>query len=499
MSWEDLLIIAILMSSFLPGIVIFMLPEENSAIRTGLNLFGACLKMVLIIIMDLAIYYGRVFEMRLELMEGVEMFINADPLSAMFATLSGVLWLLTTIYAVGYLEGSPNRSHFFGYFSICVTVTIGIAMAGNLITFLLFYEMLTLATYPLIIHRGTAEALKAGRNYLIYAFGGGGVFLFAVIWLHTLAGPADFMAAGFAPDLLRNHAPELRLIFLLMIAGVGVKAALVPLHGWLPQAMVAPAPVSALLHAVAVVKAGAFGITRIVLDVYGVKNILQLNLLPWLMAVSIITILWGSLKAMQQDGLKQRLAYSTVSQISYIALGISLANHPLALIGGLVHLIHQGVMKITLFFCAGNLAETLGIHRISEMGGVGRRLPLTMAAFTVGALGMIGIPPTVGFVSKWYLCLGGIEADNWLVVGVLIGSSLMNGIYFLPIITSAWFGEQRGPWPREKKFGRFETHWMLLLPPLVTAIVVIAAGIVANAQVSPLAWVKFVVEEYTRP
>lgn len=498
MSWENLLIITILMSSFLPGIIIFILPEDNSALRTGLNLFGAGLKMALIIIMDLAIYNGRVFEMRLEIMPGVEMFLNADPLSALFATLSGALWLLTTIYAVGYLENSPNRSHFFGYFSLCVTVTIGIAMAGNLITFLLFYEMLTLVTYPLIIHRGTSEALKAGRTYLIYAFGGGGVFLFAVIWLHTLAGPADFTAAGFGPNLLENHGPVLRFIFLLMIAGVGVKTALVPLHGWLPQAMVAPAPVSALLHAVAVVKAGAFGITRIVLDVYGIGNIKQLDLLPWLMAVSSATILWGSLKAMQQDGLKRRLAYSTVSQISYIALGISLADHPLALIGGLVHLIHQGIMKITLFFCAGNLAETLGIHRISEMDGVGRRLPLTMAAFTVGAVGMIGIPPTVGFVSKWYLCLGGISAGSWWVVGLLLTSSLLNGIYFLPIVTKAWFGEQQGPWPREKRFGRLETHWMLLIPPLVTAIAVIVAGIVANAQVSPLAWVKFVVEEYTR-
>jgi formate hydrogenlyase subunit 3/multisubunit Na+/H+ antiporter MnhD subunit len=155
-------------------------------------------------------------------------------------------------------------------------------------------------------------------------------------------------------------------------------------------------------------------------------------------------------------------------------------------------------MKITLFFCAGNLAETLGIHRISEMDGVGRRLPLTMAAFTVGAVGMIGIPPTVGFVSKWYLCLGGISAGSWWVVGLLLTSSLLNGIYFLPIVTKAWFGEQQGPWPREKRFGRLETHWMLLIPPLVTAIAVIVAGIVANAQVSPLAWVKFVVEEYTR-
>ncbi|MCL7487250.1 MAG: monovalent cation/H+ antiporter subunit D family protein [Desulfobulbaceae bacterium] len=498
MSWENALIVAILMSSFLPGIIIFMLPEKSTGLRTSLNLFGALLKMTLVVIMDLAIYYGRVFHMRLELMEGVELFLNADPLSAMFATLSSVLWLLTTIYAVGYLEGSPNRSHFFGYFSLCVTVTIGIAMAGNLITFLLFYEMLTLATYPLIIHRGTDEALAAGRSYLFYAFGGGGVFLFAVIWLHTLAGPADFTSAGFTPQLIDNDAPVLRFIFLLMIAGVGVKAALVPLHGWLPRAMVAPAPVSALLHAVAVVKAGAFGITRIVLDVYGIKNIIQLGLLPWLMTLSSITIIWGSLRALQQDGLKQRLAYSTVSQISYIALGISLADHRLALIGGLVHLVHQGLMKITLFFCAGNLAETLGIHKISEMAGVGRRLPLTMAAFTIGAMGMIGIPPTIGFVSKWYLCLGGITAHNWWVIVVLVISSLLNGAYFLPIIITAWFGKQQGSWPREKNFGRFETHWMLLAPPLVTALAVIVAGIIANAQFSPLAWVEFVVQEYTR-
>ncbi|MDD3619815.1 MAG: proton-conducting transporter membrane subunit [Desulfobulbaceae bacterium] len=497
MSWENGLIVGILMSSFLPGVIIFMLPERSAALRTGLNLFGAGLKMVLVVIMDLAIYYGRIFQMRLELMEGVELFINADPLSAMFATLSSVLWLLTTIYAVGYLEGSPHRSHFFGYFSLCVTVTIGIAMAGNLVTFLLFYEMLTLTTYPLIIHRGTVESLRAGRKYLVYAFGGGGVFLFAVIWLHTLAGPADFSAAGLTPQLVERESPVLRCILLLMIVGVGVKAVLVPLHGWLPQAMIAPAPVSALLHAVAVVKAGAFGITRIVLDVFGVNNMIQLGLMPWLMAIAAATVIWGSLRAFQQDGLKQRLAFSTVSQVSYITLGVSLADHRLALIGGLVHLIHQGLMKITLFFCAGNLAETLGIHKISEMAGVGRRLPLTMAAFTVGALGMIGIPPTIGFISKWYLCLGALGAGNWWVVMVLIVSSLLNGAYFLPVIITAWFGKQQGPWPQERNFGRLETHWMLLIPPLVTALAVIAAGVIANAQFSPLTWVKFVVEDYS--
>ncbi len=496
MSWEDWLIIAVLVSSFLPAIIIFALAEESTRLRTSLNLLGALLKVTLILAMDIAIYFGHIFELRLPLFKGVEIFLNADPLSALFATLSSVLWFLTTIYAVGYLENAPNRSHFFGYFSLCVTVTIGIAMAGNLITFLLFYEMLTLTTYPLIIHRGTEEALEAGRKYLVYAFTGGAVFLFGVIWLHTLVGQQDFSPDGFPSQLLGRHQLELKLIFLLLVTGVGVKAALVPLHGWLPRAMVAPAPVSALLHAVAVVKAGAFGIVRIVLDVYGIRNAGRLGILPWLTLAASITIIWGSIRALQQDDLKRRLAFSTVSQVSYIALGLSLAENPLAAAGGLVHLVHQGLMKITLFFCAGNLAETLGIHKISEMDGAGRRMPLTMAAFTVGALGMIGIPPSAGFVSKWYLCLGGLNGNNWWVIAVLVSSSLLNAAYFLPILTRAWFGEQTSPWPDEKKFGSFETHWMLLGPPLITAFIVIAAGIVANAQISPLAWVKFIMQEY---
>ncbi len=493
---QSLLLLCILLSSFVPGIIIFALPEEKSRLRVSLNILGSALKIVLILVMNIGIYHGKSYEIRLALVPGVELLLNADPLSALFATLSSVLWLLTTIYAIGYLEDSPNRSHFFGYFSLCVTVTIGIALAGNLVTFLLFYEMLTLTTYPLIIHRGTNQALRAGRNYLIYTLSGGAVFLFAVVWLQTIVGPADFSAAGFSASFVDSHHTALIIVFAMLIAGVGVKAALVPMHGWLPQAMVAPAPVSALLHAVAVVKAGAFGIIRIVLDVYGIENVSHMKLLPFLGAIASITILWGSFRALQQDDLKRRLAFSTVSQVSYIALGMSLAEHPLALVGGLVHLVHQGLMKITLFFCAGNLAETLGIHRISQLDGVGRRMPLTMTAFTIGALGMIGIPPTVGFVSKWYLALGGLAAGNWWVLSILAFSSLLNAYYFLPIISAAWFKEQSRAWPQEHIWGRHETRLMLLVPPLITAFIVLIMGALANAQFSPLAWVRFILKEY---
>jgi multicomponent Na+:H+ antiporter subunit D len=256
--------------------------------------------------------------------------------------------------------------------------------------------------------------------------------------------------------------------------------------------MVAPAPVSALLHAVAVVKAGAFGIVRVVYDVFGVEFTAELGLLPLLGIAAGITIIYGSVRALSQDNLKKRLAYSTVSQVSYIALGTAILG-PLATIGGVVHLVHQGVMKITLFFAAGNYAEELGIHRVSEMNGVGRRMPLTTLAFTVGALGMIGIPPVAGFVSKWYLGLGAIEAGlaAW-VMPVLIASSLLNAAYFLPILYRAWFREPAG-WPSERPLSaRGEIAGALLWPPVVTAALALAVGLFAAAPYSPLEWAQLI-------
>jgi multicomponent Na+:H+ antiporter subunit D len=279
---------------------------------------------------------------------------------------------------------------------------------------------------------------------------------------------------------------------MLLLAGLGVKAALVPLHGWLPLAMVAPAPVSALLHAVAVVKAGAFGIVRVVYDVYGVEFAEGQGLLTVLVVLASITILYGSVKALSQDGLKKRLAYSTVSQVSYIALGASILG-PIATIGGVVHLVHQGIMKITLFFCAGNYAETLGVHRVSEMNGVGRRMPWTTLAFTIGALGMIGIPPIAGFVSKWYLGLGAAHAGMEWVLLILAASSLLNAGYFLPILFRAWFKPPPDDWPSEHiRAGRLETMGALLWPPVITAGLSVAAGLFAASELSPLAWATLI-------
>ena len=486
-AWLPLLVLA---SSFVPGMIIFMLPEKAVVLRTTLNLGGALLKIIFLVLMMIGVSHGVEYEFRVPLVPGIDFVLHADALSLMFVNLSAVLWLATTIYAIGYLEDSPNRSRFFGYFSLCVTATVGLAMAGNLLTFLVFYEALTLTTYPLVVHRGTELARKAGRSYLAYTVGGGVLLLAGTIWLYSLTGTLEFVDRGFIAGLDIDPG-VLRLIFALLILGVGVKAALVPLHGWLPQAMVAPAPVSALLHAVAVVKAGAFGVVRIVYDVFGIEFAASLGVTLPLALLASVTIIYGSTRALFQDDLKRRLAFSTVSQVSYITLGIAVAG-PIASIGGLVHLVHQGFMKITLFFCAGNFAETLGVHKVSELSGIGRRMPWTTAAFTLAALGMIGVPPMVGFISKWYIGLGALEVGQDWVVLVLAGSSLLNAAYFLPILRKAWFDPPPDEWPHERSYGRKETAWMLLLPPLATVTAALAWGLFASMPGTPLDWVQFI-------
>lgn len=494
MNFDSWVLVLILLSSLVPAVVIFLLPEESRRWRTAINLGGAGLKLVLVGMVAWGVYHEHTYSVSFALLPGLELLLRVDALSMLFAALSALLWFVTTVYAVGYLEGSPRRRRFFGFFSLCVTATIGIALSGNLVTFLIFYELLTLSTYPLVVHRGTDKSLRAGGVYLAYTIGGGLALTVAIAWLQSLAGPVTFTTGGALHPVASENATALRWIFALMIAGLGVKAALVPLHGWLPQAMVAPAPVSALLHAVAVVKAGAFGIVRVVYDVYGVKLASQLGAMHWLAAAAAVTILYGSLRALTQDDLKKRLAFSTVSQVSYIVLGVAIFG-PLASVGGTVHLVHQGFMKITLFFCAGSFAETLGIHRVSELDGVGRRMPWTMAAFTVGALGMIGVPPLAGFITKWYLGTGAWEAGQPWVVALLAASSLLNAAYFLPVVHAGWFKPQAGPWPEPHvpAGARGETHWMLLWPSLITAALVVVIGLLANAPFTPLEWSRLLV------
>jgi multicomponent Na+:H+ antiporter subunit D len=500
MSLTSTLPALIVATSLIPGLIIFFLREQSFVVRTTLNMAGAAGKVILVGVLIWGVFHEQVYESRLTLAPGLDLVLHADALSVLFVTLSTVLWFVTTLYAIGYLEDSPNRSRFFGFFSLCVSATVGLALAGNLFTFVIFFELLTLATYPLVVHRGTPDAVRGARLYLGYTLGGGVALLIGAVWLQAIAGPVNFVEGGVLYRLPEETHGALRWVFLLLIIGLGVKAALVPLHGWLPRAMVAPAPVSALLHAVAVVKAGAFGIVRVVYDVYGIEFAAELGVLLPLGIAAAITIVYGSVLALRQDNLKKRLAYSTVSQVSYIALGTAILG-PIATIGGLVHLVHQGIMKITLFFTAGNYAETLGIHKISEMNGVGRRMPGTTIAFTIGALGMIGIPPVAGFITKWYLGLGAVDAGMaaW-VLPVLVASSLLNAAYFLPILYRAWFKPAPARWPDEHiPARRLETHGALLWPPVFTALLALAAGLFAGLPYSPLEWAQLIAErEYIR-
>lgn len=482
--------------SLVAGVIIFMLPERARVARPTINLTAAIAKVVLLALLLPVVLAVDLPAWRSPLLPGVELVLRIDTLSMLFASLSAILWLVTTVYAIGYLEGRPNRRRFFGFFSLCVAATVGISFAGNLVTFLLFYEMLSLVTYPLVAHYGTTTALRAARFYLFFTLTGGLVLLVGIVWLTVLVGPVEFRAGGVpAVAALADANPAAATwILVLLLAGLGVKAALVPLHAWLPRAMVAPAPVSALLHAVAVVKAGVFGIARVLEDVYGPQVAQDLGVLPPLLGLACLTVVYGSIRALAQDDLKARLAYSTVSQVSYVTLGLALATTA-GITGGIVHLAHQGLMKITLFFCAGLFAETLGVTKVSQLAGMARRMPVSATAFSVAALGMMGIPPMAGFVSKWYLGLGALEAGQPWVIGVLLASALLNAMYFLPIIYVMWFREpSEAVLAGQGHDGRAEAPLTLLVPAVVTAVLALTAGLLAGAPFSPLAVAEVIAE-----
>ncbi|MFC4989443.1 complex I subunit 5 family protein [Saliphagus infecundisoli] len=370
---------------------------------------------------------------------GLEFALRADPLGVLFGTLAGFLWIVTSSYSVGYMRGlnEHDQTRYFAAFAASIATAMGVAFAANLLTLFVFYELLSVATYPLVAHDESEEAIWAGRKYLIYTFGGGVAILAGTLIVLSLSGTTAFTPGGIA-GLATSDPTLARVAFALLVAGFGVKAALMPFHSWLPDAMVAPTPVSALLHAVAVVKSGVFAIARVVLDVFGPEAVADLGVGIPLAAVAAVTLLVASVIALRQDHLKRRLAYSTVSQLSYIVLGLGLF-HEYALVGALLHIPAHAFMKITLFFCAGAVHVETHTDYISEMGGIGRRMPLTMGAFTVAAAGMAGMPLLAGFVSKWFLVVGSVSIDAYAFAAVLLLSGILNIGYYWPVVSQAFF------------------------------------------------------------
>lgn len=414
-----------------------------------------------------------------EFAPGIALSLAADPLGVYFALVASGLWIITSVYSIGYMRGNGEKkqTRYFASFAMSLASTIGIAFADNLLTFLLFYELLTLATYPLVIHKETPEAIRSGRMYLAYALTAGLVFLAGTVWIFVRTGTVEFQAGGAIP-LDAFSAGEIKALFLLFMIGVGVKSGVMPLHSWLPAAMVAPTPVSALLHAVAVVKSGVFGVLRITGFVFGPETMERYGLNIALALFAGATIILASVIAMRQDNLKKRLAYSTVGHLSYIVLGAALVS-PAALNGALLHLSAHALMKITLFFCAGAIYVHAHKTEISQLDGLGRTMPWTFGAFTIGALGLAGLPPVNGFVSKWWLCLGSLEAGHQIALGVFLLSGLLNAGYFFPIVIRAFFrpapvdDKNHAPPPGEA------SAWMVA-PLCVTAALAVLLGVFPN-------------------
>ncbi len=431
--------------------------RRHPPMRDATLLIGAAITFVIIASMLPSVLAGEVPTTSLgQLIPGVELSLAADGMGMIFALLASLLWVLAGSYALGYMRGD-NASHqtrFYAFYALCLSTAFGVAFAGDLLTFFIAYEALTVATYPLVTHKGDAKAIAAGRTYLGYLLTGGASVLLAVIIVYASTGELSFAAGGFVAGQMSTTLTI--VVFLLFCVGFGTKAGLMPLHAWLPGAMVAPTPVSALLHAVAVVKGGVFAFGRMIGFVMGPEVLGAIGIQQVLSAVAGATIVVASVMALRQDHLKRRLAYSTIAHLAYIVLGFSLLSAS-AYEGALLHIVNHGALKITLFFAAGAIHIAAHKDHVSELDGIGRRMPFTMVAFAVASYGLAGLPPMGGFLSKWHLVLGALEAEQYLFAGIMVFSGLFTAGYLFPIVYRAFFkplpGEEGDAAPEPGAFG----------------------------------------------
>ena len=448
----------------LGGVAIFALGRwpnlrEAATLVTAISLF-AC---VLSVLGDVT--SGNISRLVLaEPIPGLQLALQPEPLGILFALVASGLWVVTSVYAIGYMRAKKeqHQTRFYLCFAIALMGAMGVALSANLLTLFVFYEVLTLSTYPLVSHAGDRRAMEGARTYLgILLATSIGLLLPAIIWTYQLTGTLEFTPGGI---LSGNSTPfEATLLLAMFLLGVG-KAAVMPVHRWLPAAMVAPTPVSALLHAVAVVKAGVFTIIKVVIYIFGIDYMATIPAERILVYAAGFTVIAASIVALRQDNIKRMLAYSTIGQLSYIVLA-ALVLTPLAEIGAAVHIVAHAVGKITLFFTAGAIYVAAAKTQVSQLNGIGRRMPWTMAAFAVGALSMVGVPPTAGFVSKWYMIAGAFQNDLYFVMAVLTLSTGLNAAYFLPVIHRAFFRAEDQP----PKVDHGEAPWPMVCALVFTA------------------------------
>lgn len=459
----------IFLSMLLPVLAMFgnMGFHNKPDLRDGFTFICAVLTFTSVVAILSNVGNGTTAEVSLfEVFPGLDIAFNVEPLGLLFALVASGLWIVTHVYGLGYMRGNNEKHHarFFACFSGAIASAIGIAFAANMFTLFLFYEILTISTYPLVAHKGTPEAIRGARVYLGVLIGSSiALQLTAVIWTYTLAGTLDFTQGG----ILEGKVSGVLVPILLGLYAFGIgKAALMPFHKWLPAAMVAPTPVSALLHAVAVVKAGVFTMLKVGIYIFGIDFLAETGASEWLMWLAAYSIIAASVIAMQQDNLKKRLAYSTVSQLSYITLGMALATQ-MGVLGGGMHIAMHAMGKITLFMCAGAIYVATHKTEISQMQGLGRVMPITFAAFLIGALSIIGLPPLGGSWSKWLLMVGAADAGHQIMIGVLMLSSLLNVAYLLPIVGRGFFLKDA---TNNAVAGIREAPLLVWLPPALTAV-----------------------------
>ena len=467
MSGEQL-ILASLATPLLGAVLIVLAARFSDNLREAATLLTSAVLIFFAWSLLPEVYEGgRPAAHLLEVVPGIDVAFRVEPLGMLFAALASGLWLINSIYSIGYMRGNreKNQTRFYVMFAISLSATMGIAFSANLFTLFLFYEMLTLSTYPLVSHKGDPATVRSARVYLgILISASIGLLLPAIIWVYTVAGTGDFTAGG----ILRGHVegPALGLLLGLFVFGAA-KAAVMPLHRWLPAAMVAPTPVSALLHAVAVVKAGVFTIVKVIVYVFGVDYLFAEPSSGWLLYAAAFTIVAASIVALRQQNLKRLLAYSTVAQLSYVVMATAILK-PLAEVGAAMHMLAHSFGKITLFFAAGSIYTASKKTELGQLRGIGRRMPITMTAFTIGALSMIGVPPTAGFVSKWYILAGAFQADNYLALATIVLSTALNAAYFLPIVYLAWFEKDVTPAGQEHGEAPFAVVLALTITALLT-------------------------------
>jgi multicomponent Na+:H+ antiporter subunit D len=459
------------------GAGLVMANGKRPNVREACSLFSAVALFAIVVSLIPDVLAGKRLHFTLfELLPGLSFSLRADALSMVFAVSASFLWVVTVFYSAGYMRGlhEHEQTRFNACFALALFGAVGCALSDNLLTLYLFYEIVSICTYPLVAHHQDAESYEGGRKYLTYLTSTAkGLVLPAMVLIYVLSGTLDF-SFGINKGILPPDAHRWVVTGLYACCILGfAKNGVMPFHNWLPSAMVAPTPVSALLHAVAVVKVGVFSTVRVMLYVFGVDTMSALNLgIPTALFVSI-TIVIGSIVALSKDNLKARLAYSTVSQLSYIILGVALLT-PAGIQGGVIHIANHAFSKITLFFCAGAIYVVTHKKNISEMSGLGRMMPFTFGAFALASLSMIGAPPVAGFVTKWYLLNGAWDANSMIIIVVLLASTLLNAAYFVPIVYQGFFGKSSDS---DIKHKFTEAHLSMVVPLSITAVISVLIGL----------------------